>query len=110
MKRLVGILLSLCLISGAFSMTAVAANADTVTPESAAATLYEQGLFKGVGKTEEGRRDFDLERAPNRAEAITMLVRLLGKEQAALTGSWKMPLRMSPPGRSPMSDMPMPTD
>lgn len=101
MKRLVGILLSLCLLSGAFSLTAVAANADTVTPESAAATLYEQGLFKGVGKTEEGTRDFDLDRAPNRAEAITMLVRLLGKEQAALTGSWKTPFTDVPAWAEP---------
>ena len=39
--------------------------------------LKELGLFQGTNQ------GYDLDRAPTRAEAATMLVRLLGKEDAA---------------------------
>ena len=45
--------------------------------------LYNLGLMKGTGVTENGILLFDLDRTPTRAEAVTMLVRFLGKEQEA---------------------------
>lgn len=41
--------------------------------------LERLGLFLGVGKDDNGFTDFDLGRAPRREEAVTMLVRALGK-------------------------------
>ena len=58
-----------------------------------AQTLYELGLFQGVGEHADGSPDFDLDRTPTRNEAVTMLVRLLGKESVAQSGSaaWETP-------------------
>lgn len=53
--------------------------------------LYKFGLLKGVGLNSNGTPNFDLDRAPTRQEAITMLVRLLGKEEDALNGTWNTP-------------------
>ena len=52
--------------------------------EKKAIKLYDLGLMKGTGITEYGRRLFDLDRTPTRAEAVTMLVRFLGKEKEAV--------------------------
>ena len=41
--------------------------------------LERLGLFLGVGEDGSGFTDFDLDRAPSREEAVTMLVRALGK-------------------------------
>ncbi len=49
--------------------------------EREAHKLYNLGLMKGTGVTENGLVLFDLERTPTRAEAVTMLVRFLGKEE-----------------------------
>jgi len=49
-------------------------------PQSSAMELFTLGLFKGVSTKIDGSPIFDLERAPTRAEAIVMLIRLLGKE------------------------------
>ena len=54
--------------------------------ELVARDLKVLGLFKGVSET-----DFALDRAPTRLEAVTMLIRMLGKEKEALTGSWHHP-------------------
>ncbi|MCR4707162.1 MAG: S-layer homology domain-containing protein [Clostridiales bacterium] len=59
--------------------------------QAAAEELYELGLFSGVGTNEDGTPDFDLDREPTRNEAVTMLVRLLGKEEEALAGTWDTP-------------------
>lgn len=59
--------------------------------QNAAETLYREGLFRGTGITADGSPIFELERVPSRTEAITMLVRLLGAEEEALSGSWRMP-------------------
>lgn len=50
---------------------------------SAAQTLYTLGVFNGIGTDAAGNPNFDLERTPTRAEAVAMLVRLLGKETYA---------------------------
>lgn len=57
--------------------------------EAAAQALHALGLFKGTG-TDPDNPVFELDRAPTRAEAITMLVRLLGKEEEAQSGEWSM--------------------
>ena len=50
---------------------------------SSADRLHEVGLFQGTGTTASGAPQYDLDRAPTRAEAAVMLVRLLGKEADA---------------------------
>ncbi len=51
----------------------------------AAQCLYDLGLLRGTDK------GFELGRAPTRAEALTMLIRVLGKEDEALAGQWEHP-------------------
>ncbi len=63
--------LVICIILSACGAGASAAS-------DAADTLYSIGLFQGVGLDNNGEPIFELDRAPTRAEAITMLVRLLG--------------------------------
>ena len=76
MKRVLSALLAVCLL---LAMIPAAYAAQTEAAE-AADTLYALGLFKGTGTDADGKPVFDLDRAPTRAEAVTMLVRLLGKE------------------------------
>ena len=45
--------------------------------------LESLGLFLGVGEYSDGTTDFALWRSPSRAEAVTMLVRALGREDEA---------------------------
>ena len=87
MKRTVSLILAvvLCLIA------AVPAFAATSEQIEAADRLYSLGLFKGAGVNDDGTPNYDLDRAPTRAEAVTMLVRLLGKEDEALSGNWTTP-------------------
>lgn len=59
---------------------------DTSFEAGLADDLKALGLFKGVSETE-----YELNRAPTRAEAVTMLVRLLGMEGQALDGTWAHP-------------------
>ena len=72
----------------ALCMPALAAESEA---QEAAEMLYELGLFKGTGTDAAGKPVFDLGRAPTRAEAVTMLVRLLGKEEDARSGRWEIP-------------------
>ena len=73
-----------------FSLASTAfATSDEAT--SAANALYELGLFQGTGTDANGSPIFDLDRAPTRHEAVTMLVKLLGKGEEALAGTWDMP-------------------
>lgn len=58
---------------------------------TAAKKLYAKGLFQGTGTDGDGNPVFDLDRTPTRAEAVTMLVRLLGKEDEAKAGTWTTP-------------------
>lgn len=87
MKRFLTIILSVALLC----TFVPAASAATSDQESAAQSLHDLGLFQGTGNNTDGTPDFDLDRAPTRAEAITMLVRLLGKEEEAKAGTWTTP-------------------
>ena len=82
MKRIFAFALVLCL------MLTLAPFASAASDEAneAANALYELGLFQGTAENADGTPVFDLDRAPTRAEAVTMLVRLLGGEDAALAG------------------------
>ncbi len=61
------------------------------TDDEAAEILYHLNLFKGIGTDADGNPEFALDRVSNRYEAITMLVRLSGNEENALTGNYEMP-------------------
>ena len=51
--------------------------------QTAADALHTLGLFNGTGSNADGTPIYDLDRTPTRHEAVTMLVRLLGKESDA---------------------------
>ena len=61
--------------------------------EQAAQALYKLGLFRGVSTASDGTPVFDLDSVPTRNQAVIMLVRLLGKEQEALSGKWEIPFK-----------------
>jgi len=87
MKKAISLILTLalvlCMIPSAFAASSEATKA--------ADALNALGLFNGTGKDANGKPIYDLDRAPTRAEAVTMLVRLLGKADEAAAGTWKTP-------------------
>ena len=87
MKKAITLFLALVLAL-AFVPAVSAASGEA---SDAAWALHELGLFEGAGSLPGGMPDFALDRAPTRSEAVTMLVRLLGKEQEALSGKWTTP-------------------
>ena len=87
MKKLLALALTLCLVLG----LAPGAAAAGTEAEDAAGALYALGLFRGTGTDAEGAPTFELGRALTRSEAVTMLVRLLGREDEALGGTWETP-------------------
>lgn len=86
-RRCICLFLTLSLL---LSMTLPAAAAE-IPGQQEAEILYALGLFRGVGTLRDGTPDFALERPLTRQEAVVMLVRLLGREDAALAGSWELP-------------------
>lgn len=79
MKKIQSLILA-TLVAVSCCTFALAASNEAIT---AANDLYSMGLFTGTGTNKDGTPIFDLDRAPNRYEAVTMLVRLLGKEAEA---------------------------
>ena len=79
----------LCLVLCLSSISCVFAAGDEAV--QAARQLCDLGLFRGVGTNEDGSPDFDLDRAPTRAEAMTMIVRLFMDENAALMVNYDCP-------------------
>lgn len=77
MKRLVCVLLCVCL-SLSLALPALASGRDVSFEQSLAASLKELGLFQGISDT-----DLGLELTPTRTQALVMLIRLLGEEEAA---------------------------
>lgn len=82
-KRILALILAITL-----TVCAVPFASASVDAETAADSLYDLGLFQGVGNDERGNPIYDLDRAPTRYEAVTMLVRLIGKEDEALKTEW----------------------
>lgn len=87
MKRFLSFILALTL-AVSLVPSAFAASDEAV---QAANTLHALGLFNGTGTDANGNLVYDLDRAPTREEAITMLVRLLGREEEAKSDDWRMP-------------------
>lgn len=97
-KRISALLLAAVLAAGLLT-PALAAKAGEA--EQAAWTLFHYGLFQGVSRDSRGFPDFALEETPTRAQGVTMLVRLLGKESAVLSGSWTTPFTDVPAWAQP---------
>ena len=96
-KRFVPLLLVMAL---ALSLAAPAGAAGVANPslllsvsegQAAAEKLHTMGLFQGVGTNADGTPDFALDRTPTRIEGVTILVRLLGKEQNARWSTAQIP-------------------
>ncbi len=87
-KRIISSLLTLAMVLSftafAPSVAGTAAKATADAAYYSASTLYTLGLFKGTGTDASGAPTFELDRAPTRAEAVAMLIRLLGREKEAL--------------------------
>lgn len=98
MKKVCVLFLALVLWAG-LACPALAANAGE--KETAAWSLYQLGLLQGNGVDSEGFPIFDLDKAPNRAQSVTMLVRLLGAEAVALEGEWETPFTDLPAWAEP---------
>lgn len=84
MKRLLSFALVLSLLAALLLTPASAAEPSTeaeATPYANA--LYEAGLFNGTGNNADGTPNFALDKTATRAEALVMLVRILGKEDEA---------------------------
>ena len=89
-KRIFSLLLLLAMLT----VLSVPAGAASSEQQESALSLYETGgLFQGTGYDAAGQPIFDLDRAPTRFEAVTMLVRLLGKEMQAKSGAWQTPFQ-----------------
>lgn len=87
-KKLISLLLAAALT---FALAVPAGAAVSTTAQDSAKLLYNLGLFFGTGVNADGTPQFDLDRAPTRAEAVTILVRLLGKEAEAQSKTWTTP-------------------
>lgn len=87
MKRFIAVILSLALLCSFVPAAFAASDGE----RQYAQALYDLGLFQGTGNNADGTPNFDLDRTPTRAEAVTMLVRLLGKDAEAKAGSWTTP-------------------
>lgn len=92
MKRVFSLILTILIL---FALLGLPASAAAVSGTYAAETLSTLGLMKGTGN------GFELDRGATRAEALAMLLRLLGEEQAAKAeqdvcpfddGGWAAPL------------------
>lgn len=81
-KRLVSVLLVLMLCVSLIPSPALAAR-DFSGSQVKAEALKSLGLFQGVSS-----KDFALNRAPTRVEALVMFVRMIGEESTALSAGW----------------------
>ena len=89
-RKLMLILLTILLMAG-MCLPVFAAGVSDPAAKNAADSLHALGLFTGTGTGADGKPNYDLNRAPTRQEAVTMLVRLLGKEEEAKAGCWQTP-------------------
>ncbi len=82
-KKRISLILAAVLLFGVLGAAAGAADAPNF--QSKADVLKDLGLFRGTAT------GYQLERAPNRVEAATMLVRLLGLEATVEAGTYTHP-------------------
>lgn len=97
MKKAISLMLTLALVL-CMIPTAFAASSEAT---EAADAINALGLFNGTGTDANGKPIYDLDRAPTRAEAVTMLVRLLGKDEEAKAGTWTTPFTDVPDWAKP---------
>ena len=95
-RRIIALLLSVVICTSLLGSLTVSAAGYTPKYTAAAETLYEFGLFKGVGKDASGNPNFALEQKATRLQGLVMLLRLLGKEEDALAYT----------GTNPFTDVP----
>jgi len=88
MKKRTAFILALILCFTVSAQPAFAAQRDSGFAGTLASDLQSLGLFKGVSDSGSG---FDLGRAPTKAEAVVMLIRMLGKDGEAQSGTWADP-------------------
>lgn len=88
MKKIIALIITLIIVC---SLMPAASALDATEALNSARALNSLGLFKGVGMKNDGSPDYALGRTPTRNDAVTMLVRLLGKEEEALAGEWEVP-------------------
>lgn len=69
-----------------------------LTRQGLAEELHSLGLFLGVDDT---GKNFELDRSATRVQGLVMLIRLLGKEEAALSGTWSHPFQDVPAWADP---------
>ena len=98
MKKLIAPLLAAILAAGILTPALAVTDGEA---EQAAWTLYNYGLFQGVDADERDFPIFALDQTPTRAQGVTMLVRLLGKEETALEGTWTTPFTDVPAWAEP---------
>lgn len=92
MKHAKILALTLALLFSLSLLPSSAAAVQIDSPEDYAADiLYQLGLFQGVGKNSDGSPNYDLLGTPTREVAITMLVRLLGKEAEVKKSTYTIP-------------------
>lgn len=87
-KKVFCLLLTVCLLCAPI-VPAQAAEPDSAL--AAAEALHTLGLFNGIGNYPDGSINYDLTQRPSREQAVTMLIRLLGKEKEALSRDWELP-------------------
>ena len=98
MKRILTLILALAMALG---LSVPALSVTSAEAIASAQFLYSLDLFRGVGDNEDGSPNFDLDRVPSRAEAVTMLVRLLGAENKATAENRDCPFTDVPPWAQP---------
>ena len=81
--RIRAVLSALLCLALCLGTAGAAEDGDLGRQRGQAMRLERLGLFLGVGEYSDGTTDFALWRSPSRAEAVTMLVRALGREDQA---------------------------
>jgi len=89
-RSVLSLILVFCLLLTVL-LPVVSVSAADIPALEAANILNKLGLFGGTGTNPDGTPNYALEKSMNRMEAVTMLVRLLGKEQEAKAGTWEIP-------------------
>lgn len=85
MKYVVRRIMALFLLSSLLLGTLPVHGAQSSLSDQHADSLNTLGMFKGTNN------GYELDKVPNRAQGVTMLIRLLGKEDDATKGTWKHP-------------------
>lgn len=88
-KQILTALLALCLLAG--GLPAAAADGFDQRARGAAEHLYCLGLLDGAGTLADGTPDFNLDGQMTRGEAVTMVVRLTGGREEALSAGYDHP-------------------